>query len=554
MTGPIVVAALYRFARLEDPEALRAALRSTGVQHGVVGTLLLASEGVNGTIAGSSAGIEALLHLLRAQPGFEALSPKLSYCSTPPFHRFKVRLKSEIVSMGEADIDPTREVGTYLDPRAWEAALDDPETLVVDTRNTYETRIGTFDGAVLPELGSFRDFPAWVKTHLDPARHRKVAMFCTGGIRCEKATALLLREGFEEVYHLEGGILRYLEETPPEQSRWQGECFVFDQRVAVDAQLRPGRHVLCFGCLEPVSPEDQRSPLYEEGVACPRCSERTTEDERVRRRERRRQMLLAEVRGARHLGQVVPTSTAAPPPGERSPDGILYSFRRCPYAMRARMALAAGGFDPDLREVVLRDKPAALLALGTTTVPAWVREDGQVLLHSLDIMKAVRSERPAAMAFASGADLTHLVTAIDGPFKRALDRYKYPQRYPDEDVSGAEDAAWRELEGVDRLLGDGPYLDGAHAGFHDAAIFPFVRQFAAVDLARFTARATPRLARWRARMAEHPWFLSIMRKLPAWCEGDAPRRFRTTLVDPELSPEGPSAPPDSPAPPGPNAG
>lgn len=281
--------------------SLRPALQELCESQQVVGTLLLAPEGVNGTIAGPPSGVEAVLDRLRREPGLEALDAKYADASAPPFGRMRVRLKREIVTMGVPGIDPLERVGTYVEPEDWNALVDDPEVLVIDTRNAYEVRIGTFVGAVDPATDSFRDFPAWVKANVDPTRHKKVAMFCTGGIRCEKATSLLLREGVPEVYHLKGGILRYLERTDPAQSRWNGECFVFDRRVAVDHALEPGRHVLCFGCLEPLAPEELQHADYEEGVCCHRCVGSTTQTQRASRRERMRQVRAAKVRGSEHL-------------------------------------------------------------------------------------------------------------------------------------------------------------------------------------------------------------------------------------------------------------
>ena len=295
------IAALYAFAPLAGYAELQAPLEALCEAHGIVGTLLLASEGINGTVAGPADGIEALLQFLRAQPGFQDLRAKYSSAAQAPFGRMRVRLKKEIVTMGVDGIDPLERVGTYVPPQAWNELVDDPDVVLVDTRNAYEVRIGTFVGAIDPAIESFRDFPRWVSEHLDPTKHKKVAMFCTGGIRCEKATSLLLREGFEEVYHLEGGILRYLEQIPEASTRWEGECFVFDRRVAVDHHLHPGRHVLCFGCLEPLAPEELEHPDYEAGVSCHRCVGRLDDDTRERRRERMRQIAAAKARGEEHL-------------------------------------------------------------------------------------------------------------------------------------------------------------------------------------------------------------------------------------------------------------
>jgi len=295
------IAALYAFAPLKNHTGLREPLQSLCERNAVVGTLLLAAEGVNGTIAGPAEGVEAVLERLRQEPGLEALHAKYSTAAAPPFGRMRVRLKKEIVTMGVPNIDPLERVGTYVAPEDWNALVEDPEVLLIDTRNSYEYRIGTFVGAVDPGTKSFREFPEWVSKNVDPARHKKVAMFCTGGIRCEKATSLLLQEGVEQVFHLEGGILRYLEEMDPERSRWDGECFVFDRRVAVNHALEPGRHVLCYGCLEPLAPEELEHPDYEAGVCCHRCVGGLDDDTRARRRERVHQIQVARARGEEHL-------------------------------------------------------------------------------------------------------------------------------------------------------------------------------------------------------------------------------------------------------------
>ncbi len=264
---PIVVAALYHFTRLDDYVALREPLLEHCRANDVRGTLLLAAEGINGTIAGTRAGIDAVLAYLCADARLAALEHKESFADAPPFQRMKVKLKREIVTMGVPEIDPTERVGTYVDPAEWNDLIGDPDVLVIDTRNDYEVEIGTFDGAVDPHLHQFRDFPVYVREHLDPAKHRRVAMFCTGGIRCEKASAFMLREGFQEVYHLKGGILKYLETVPRETSRWNGDCFVFDERVAVGQALSPGSYTMCQNCGRAV----------EKGKACGVCSQGTLE-------------------------------------------------------------------------------------------------------------------------------------------------------------------------------------------------------------------------------------------------------------------------------------
>jgi UPF0176 protein len=298
----IQVAALYRFSSFPDPAALREPLLDLCAAQGVKGTLLLATEGINGTIAGPPEGIDHVLAHIRTLPDCAELEVKFSTAETMPFHRLKVRLKREIVTMGEA-VDPIGGIGAYVAPADWNALIEQPGTLVIDTRNDYEVRVGSFDGAVDPRTASFRDFPDWFRAHRDEIeRAERVAMFCTGGIRCEKATALLKAEGIDQVHHLQGGILKYLEEVPAAESRWHGECFVFDERVAVGHGLTPGTHELCRGCRMPVSPEDRASPLYEAGVSCPACH--GTRDARARAgyAERHRQVTLAEARGQAHVG------------------------------------------------------------------------------------------------------------------------------------------------------------------------------------------------------------------------------------------------------------
>ena len=306
----IVVAALYKFVTLEDYEALREPLLEVCRENGVKGTLLLAEEGINGTVAGSREGIEALLAHLKSDPRLADLEHKESIHEEPPFLRMKVKLKREIVTMGVPWVDPKREVGTYVAPEEWIALIEDPEVLLVDTRNDYECAIGTFKGAIDPNLQTFREFPDWVAENLDPAQHKKVAMFCTGGIRCEKASSYLLEQGFDEVFHLKGGILKYLEKVPENGTQWEGECFVFDERVAVDHHLEKGSYDQCFACRHPVSDEDMASPLYVKGVSCPHCADSKTSEQRERFAERQKQMDLARERGETHIGEGAGRRTA----------------------------------------------------------------------------------------------------------------------------------------------------------------------------------------------------------------------------------------------------
>ena len=305
---PVCVAALYHFCRFEDPAALRDPLYRLCRAQGVRGTLLLAHEGINGTIAGNARAIDAVLAHIRALPDCAGLEVKFSHSQTMPFHRTKVRIKREIVTMGQPDIDPKIHAGTYVDAHDWNTLIADPDTIVIDTRNDYEVAVGTFAGAVDPQTRSFSEFPDWFRAHRDALMtgKSKVAMYCTGGIRCEKSTAFLRSEGVDAVYHLKGGILAYLETVPPDQSLWQGECFVFDQRVAVGQGLAPGTHALCHACRMPVSPHDIQSPLYEPGVSCPACHAQRSDEQRAAYRERHRQEALAAARGRAHVGAVLP--------------------------------------------------------------------------------------------------------------------------------------------------------------------------------------------------------------------------------------------------------
>jgi len=299
----IVVAALYKFVRLDDFEQLREPLLALMLAHNVRGTLLLANEGINGTIAGPRAGIDAVLGWLHEDPRLADLEHKESFHDEHPFLRTKVKLKKEIVTMGVEGIDPNRTVGTYLSPKEWNAVISDPETILIDTRNDYEVEVGTFKGAINPETRTFREFPDYVKDTLDPAKHKKVAMFCTGGIRCEKSTAYLKEQGFEEVYHLKGGILKYLEEMPREDSLWEGECFVFDERVTVDHDLNPGEFDQCHACRRPISDEEKASEKFQLGVSCPKCYDESSPEQKARFAERQKQIELARARGRQHRGQ-----------------------------------------------------------------------------------------------------------------------------------------------------------------------------------------------------------------------------------------------------------
>ncbi|QBF81520.1 rhodanese-related sulfurtransferase [Shewanella maritima] len=301
----VVVCALYKFVELPEYQSLQQPLLSTMQALDVKGTLLLAQEGINGTVAGTQQAIDGLLAWLDAQQGLKDIVYKLSFDDEMPFYRTKVKLKKEIVTMGVEGIDPRKVVGTYVKPKDWNKLISDPDVLLVDTRNDYEVEIGTFENAVNPNTETFREFPDYVKQNLDPAKHKKVAMFCTGGIRCEKSTAYMKEQGFDEVYHLEGGILKYLEEVEPEQSMWQGECFVFDNRVAVNHQLEKGQYDQCNACRLPITEQDKRSEHYVQGVSCPHCIDKLSDKQRQRFMERERQVQLAKARGESHIGSDV---------------------------------------------------------------------------------------------------------------------------------------------------------------------------------------------------------------------------------------------------------
>ena len=302
MSNTVVVCALYKFAVLNDYKTLRQPLLDIMLTNCVHGTLLLAREGINGTIAGSRSGIDTVQAWLAADERFNGIDYKESFVDTQPFKRTKVKLKKEIVTMGVDGIDPKRIVGTYVEPGEWNNLISDPDVLLVDTRNQYEVEIGTFEHAVNPATETFREFPDYVKQNLNPAKHKKVAMFCTGGIRCEKSTAYLKEQGFEEVYHLKGGILKYLEEVPEEQSLWKGECFVFDDRVTVNHRLERGGYDQCHACRRPITEAEKQFPEYQQGVSCHRCIDSLSEEQKSRFAERERQIRLADARGETHVG------------------------------------------------------------------------------------------------------------------------------------------------------------------------------------------------------------------------------------------------------------
>ena len=519
-----MIAALYRFTTLDKLNSLKAELRDRCEAGDLKGTLLLADEGINGTVAGSESALRAFLSWLSEDPRMEGLSLKISWAEESPFRSMKVRIKNEIVTMGLEEIDPRQGVGQYVRPKDWNALISDPDVVTIDTRNTYESDIGSFKGAVLPETKGFRDFPEWIREEAKLPKNKKIAMFCTGGIRCEKATAFLLAEGYQDVLHLEGGILKYLEEVPPENSLWEGDCFVFDERVSVDHQLHPGDHVMCPACGRAIDAIGRAENAYREGVSCLGCVDETTATQKARFAERQRQVDLAEERGELHLGASFPNQRL---PGESpSPTGpILYSFRRCPYAMRARMALASAGISCRIREVVLRDKPPSLLEYSPkATVPVLVLESGKVLDESLDIMQwALEQKDPESWlrpSFGERDDMLALIQQSDGDFKHHLDRYKYAVRYDDVDPIEHRDLAEQFLKQLDERLGEHTYLFGDHISLADIAIAPFIRQFANADSDWFQNADYEHLNAWLSEFVEAPRFLQCMKKYKQWYAGN----------------------------------
>ncbi len=298
----VVVAALYKFVNLPDYVELRQTLTVLGKQAGIRGTLLLAQEGINGTVAGTREGIDQLKEFLQADKRFEGIEYKESFTDKMPFYRLKVKLKKEIVTLGCPEANPNKQVGTYVAPQDWNALIQDPDVIVVDTRNDYEVQLGTFKGSLNPHTRYFREFPEFVEKELSAHKDKKIAMSCTGGIRCEKATSYLLAKGFKDVYHLKGGILKYLEEVPSSESLWEGDCFVFDERVSVGEGVQAGDYSLCRGCRMPLSEEDKKSPHYERGVSCAQCYDTTSPKKKESARQRQRQIDQALKKGEVHMG------------------------------------------------------------------------------------------------------------------------------------------------------------------------------------------------------------------------------------------------------------
>ncbi|HCH61866.1 MAG: hypothetical protein CL927_03900 [Deltaproteobacteria bacterium] len=524
----VLITALYKFVPLHDHVALRAPILARAEAAGIRGTLLLAAEGINGTIAGPEEGLRSFLTWLREDARLADLMHKESWTDDMPFLRLKVKLKKEIVTMGVPGINPNTRVGTYVKPTDWNALISDPSVVLIDTRNDYEVEIGTFRGAVDPNTESFTDFPAWSAQAKELQGKTRVAMFCTGGIRCEKASAYLLSQGVEEVYHLEGGILKYLEEVPKTESLWEGECFVFDRRVSVDHDLKPGRYSMCAGCRRAVSPEARQSPQFLEGVSCPACYDRLTDDQRERFAERHLQLTLARTRGQTFWGRR-PEEHPAPSTRKkpaRHPLPILYSFRRCPYAMRARMALRAAAIPVEIREVVLRDKPPHMLELSPKgTVPVLWLSDNTVIDESRDIMMWALQRKDPEAWWPNHPDALRdalaLIDRNDHEFKHHLDRYKYATRYEGAVAVEHRTAAEAFFANLEQRLSEKPFLSGLSRGFLDAAIMPFVRQFANTDRSWFDAAPYPHLQAWLAQELASPSFTEVMTKYPQW-SGDGP--------------------------------
>ena len=534
------IIAFYRFVYLNNVHTMQAELRDLCDTEGIRGTVLLAEEGINGTIAGPPLGMARVLDWIERDPRLGGANIKKSVAEQWPFRAMKVRVKNEIVTMGVPELHPETQAGEYVKPAEWNAVLSDPHVVVIDTRNAYESDIGTFRGAILPNTRSFRDFPKWLRQDAALPTDQKIAMFCTGGIRCEKATSLLRAEGYENVVHLEGGILRYLEEVPRSESLWEGDCFVFDERVSVDHDLNPGDHEMCPACGRAVDAEGRAGEDYVKGVSCAGCVHETTPDQKARFAERERQVELAEARGELHLGAEFP-----PPQSKRvakrmtDSDAIsipiLYSFRRCPFAMRARLAIAVSGQTTRLREVVLRDKPPCLLEYSPKgTVPVLVLPDGMVMDESVEIMQWALDQsdpegwlRPQA---GERGDMLGLIEMNDGDFKWHLDRYKYASRYAEERSSASNANSMSPLEHrkaaetflvrLEEKLASNPYLFGTCPSLADFGIAPFVRQFAQTDPDWFRDAPYPQLRRWLQWFVESECFKGVMTKYKRWHSGD----------------------------------
>ena len=520
-----LTAAFYLFVDLPNYAERRPALLAFCEAHNVKGSILLAYEGINGTIAGAASDVHAVLGYLRQDPKFTSLEHKESFANKPPFHRMKVRLKKEIVTMGVDGISPIRMAGTYVKPEDWNALISEPDVVVIDTRNHYEVDIGTFKGAIDPKIDSFSQLPEWVNQakSLEAKNGKKprVAMFCTGGIRCEKSTALMRTHGFQDVYHLQGGILKYLEVVPPEQSLWEGECFVFDERVSVTHGLQQGNQELCRCCREPLPADAQNSSLFELGVSCPRCHGHTTDTQKNSARERQKQWEIAKSRQSDHIGIPQREQKIKALLPQDAP--ILYSFRRCPYAMRARLALLVSGIRCEMREITLAHKPSNMLeASPKGTVPVLVLKD-RVLDQSLDIMRwALGQNDPEGWSTAGQTfdeEAQALVRICDDEFKMHLDRYKYPNRYDLPNGLADREAGSAYLDQLNTKLMQSKFLMGANWSWVDAAIAPFVRQFARTDRVWFDAQAWPALQNWLTQFEQSERFSTVMHRYKIWYEG-----------------------------------
>jgi len=529
-----LTAAFYKFVDLPDYADRRAPLLAFCEAHNVKGLVLLAQEGVNSTIAGMPEDVHAVLAYLRQDPKLADLEHKESWTSKAPFHRMKVRLKKEIVTLGVEGISPVKRVGQYVKPEDWNALISAPDVVVIDTRNDYEVEIGTFKGALDPQIQSFSQLPKWVQhaKALEEKNGKKprVAMFCTGGIRCEKSTSLMLEHGFEDVYHLQGGILKYLELVPPEKSLWEGECFVFDERVSVGHGLKPGLHELCRACREPLPQSAKESPLFELGVSCPRCHAHTSEVQKDSARERQKQWKIAKARQINHIGTPQRQERVAALLPIDAP--ILYSFRRCPYAMRARLALLSSGIRCEIREIALSQKPESMLAVSPkATVPVLVLKD-RVLEESLDILHwALQQNDPASWSTVGTAlhlDAVALVQECDGQFKHHLDRYKYPNRYDLPDGLAHRQQGSLYLSQLNARLSLTPGLMGSEWCWVDAAIAPFVRQFARTDRAWFDSQSWQPLQNWLTKFEASDAFAVVMHKYKVWHQGSKPVSYPAT--------------------------
>jgi UPF0176 protein len=529
-----LTAAFYKFVALPDFASKRAPLLAFCEAHNVKGLILLAEEGINSTIAGAPADVHAVLAYLRSDPRLADLEHKESFAQKAPFHRMKVRLKKEIVTMGVEGLSPTKRVGQYVKPEDWNALITSPDVVVIDTRNDYEVEIGTFKGAVDPDIQSFSQLTQWVKDAKELAEKEgkkpRVAMFCTGGIRCEKSTSLMLEHGFEDVYHLQGGILKYLEVVPPEKSLWEGECFVFDERVSVGHGLIPGPHELCRACREPLPAGAKQSPLFELGVSCPRCHAHTTETQKNSARERQKQWEIAKERQINHIGTPQRQERLAELLPTDAP--VLYSFRRCPYAMRARMALLVSGIRCEMREIALSQKPEGMLAASPKgTVPVLVLKD-RVIDQSLDIMHwALGQNDPQNWSTRNTSfdeEALVLVSQCDEEFKRNLDRYKYPNRYDLPSGLAHREAGAVYLMQLNVRLTHTPYLMGSSFTWVDAAIAPFVRQFARTDRDWFDAQNWPALKIWLENFENSEAYSTVMHKYKVWHQDAKPVAFPAT--------------------------